>query len=599
MTRSAPARSIWTATLVLWLAASFLLFASGLLHMHSDEDLSYRATRGTLSDTITYQTSLQDNQAPLWFVTFWAWRQTIGDAEWAARVLGLLLTLPALALAYRMARGWFGEFAAVGAVLIAVTNGYFLTYALDIRPYPLVLLVVTISLWAFDRWITRQTRRAAIFYGVSLALLLYTHYLLVFVIVAQAIYLIAARKLSRRVLAQGIGAGGLALLLWLPWLPVAVDQFMHLRRLEAVSGTARGVGGIGVSTKPTDLPNIIDLIYAMSSGVIWLYGIALFVGVARLYRRRRFWLALSWGLLVPAVYLTVNLVSGVYAQRYVAHAVLGVGLALGAGIAALPKRARWTALAALIAANVITLPGIIQSRIPFRDVLRQIAIQPGDVVYLDHANEGDTGLTGYQLRHYLAPGAEVIWDHDFDRAQAARRVWFLTQDWFNEDVRATFARLERTHPVQAVVGKCDAQYCLLAQLMEAPPLVEPIRFGDQMLFWGADVEQAGRASLTARLWWRVEQAPAVDYSIGLQLLDSSGRLVAQHDGAINHYGSEIIQTSSLQPGRIYIDHRTLNLPPDLMDGTYTLILVVYQSWDNERLGVNGADSYIITTITLQ
>ncbi len=599
MTLSASSRSILIAAFVLWLAASLLIFASGLLHMHSDEDLSYRATNGTLGDTIYYQQSLQDNQAPLWFVTFWGWRQLVGDAEWSSRVLGVFLTLPALAIAYRMGRTWFGEFAAVSTVLIAVTNAFFITYAMDIRPYPMVMFVTAISFWAFDRWLIRPKPRSAAIYGVSLALMLYVHYLLVFVITAQALYLLASRRLNRRTLIQGIGAGVLAFVLWLPWFPTFLTQFFGLRNLEAVSGTGRGIGGIGVSTKPTTPETIIDLIYTMGNGVIWLYGIMLIIGVILLWRMRRFWLAITWALLVPAIYLGVNLFSGVYAQRYVAHAMIGIGLALGAVIAALPKRIRWTALAGVIAVNIIVLPLQIPPRTPFRDVLGAMEIHAGDVIYLDHASEGDQSYTGYQLRNYLAPGYEVVWDHDFARAESTRRVWYITADWFNEDVRATFAALEPTHPVQQVVGKCDRQYCFLAQLMEAPPLSEPIQFGERMLFWGADVDPSSPDGINVRLWWRVEQAPERDYSIGLQLLDESGRLVAQSDGAIQNYGLETIQTSSLEPGRLYIDHRTLSLPTDRIDGAYTLALVVYQSWDNVRLEVDGVDSYIIDTITIQ
>jgi hypothetical protein len=66
--------------------------------------------------------------------------------------------------------------------------------------------------------------------------------------------------------------------------------------------------------------------------------------------------------------------------------------------------------------------------------------------------------------------------------------------------------------------------------------------------------------------------------------------VAQSDGAINHYGAEIVQTSALEPGKIYIDRRSIALPQGLAKGAYRLELVVYQSWDGMRLAVNGADS---------
>src|SRR6185503_18255812 len=90
------------AVLVIGAVAAFLLIAGWQLQMHPDEELSYRSTNGDLAFTLDFQMSVRDNQAPLWFVTFWAWRQTVGDAEYTSRVLGVLSVMLALALTYRL-----------------------------------------------------------------------------------------------------------------------------------------------------------------------------------------------------------------------------------------------------------------------------------------------------------------------------------------------------------------------------------------------------------------------------------------------------------------------------------------------------------------
>jgi hypothetical protein len=46
-------------------------------------------------------------------------------------------------------------------------------------------------------------------------------------------------------------------------------------------------------------------------------------------------------------------------------------------------------------------------------------------------------------------------------------------------------------------------------------------------------------------------------------MDSEGHLVAQSDGPINHYGNETVDTNMMQPGKIYIDYRSLALPPTI------------------------------------
>ena len=81
------------AVLVIGIVAAFLLIAAWQLQMHPDEVLSYTSTDGDLAFTLDMQMSVKDNQAPLWFVSFWAWRQTVGDAEYTSRVFGVLAVM--------------------------------------------------------------------------------------------------------------------------------------------------------------------------------------------------------------------------------------------------------------------------------------------------------------------------------------------------------------------------------------------------------------------------------------------------------------------------------------------------------------------------
>lgn len=54
----------------------------------------------------------------------------------------------------------------------------------------------------------------------------------------------------------------------------------------------------------------------------------------------------------------------------------------------------------------------------------------------------------------------------------------------------------------------------------------------------------------------------------------------------------------MQLDRIYIDSRSLDLPPALPPGTYTLTLTVYRPWDNVRLTLSGsADRLLLERLT--
>ncbi|MFN8564253.1 MAG: glycosyltransferase family 39 protein [Anaerolineae bacterium] len=595
-------RSWWLVVPVLWLVAAFLLVDGWLLQMHPDEELSYRSTDGDLAYTLDYQMSMKDNQAPLWFVTFWAWRQAVGDAEYTSRVLGVLTILPALALAYRLGRRWFrSEWVGLLAPLLLIGNGLFFSYALDIRPYPMVMLSAALSMWAYTLWLDRRTARRAVLFGVTIALMLYIHYLLIFLVLAQAIYFVLSERLRWRDIGQGALAGAVGVGLFLPWLPTFVNQVVGLRNIELESGTGRGIAGIGVSTQATTLPTIQTLLNVATNNLVWLYGGVLIVGAILLWRSRRYWLALAWAVGTPALYLLANLVAAVYAPRFVSHLLIGLALALSAALVRLPRVLRLVGAAVLIGANLLTLPDAIPVRVPYRDVYRQVSVggRAGDAVLNTPASQYD-GFVQQQQSHYLAPALPSGITTDLAQAQTARRIWFMTGDWFKPAVQDQFHALEPTHPVQQVIGQCPERgWCYLAQLMEAPPLARPQRFGADMDFWGADVDEVTSAEISTRLWWRVETAPPLDYSISLRLVDEMGGIIAQSDGPINHYGAEIFQTSQLQPGKIYIDWRTLELPAKLPEAAYSLQLVVYQSWDGARLLLpDGADSLNLETFTI-
>lgn len=595
------ARRLVSATAALAVVMTFLLVTLPTLHMHPDEELSYRATNGSLSDTLNWQISLQDNQAPLWFVTFNLWRSAVGDSEFAARVLGVLFVMPALALSCQIARRGFAS-AAVGsfALLALVGNHLFFNYALDIRPYPLVMLVAACSTFALQTWLLRPTRRAASIYGVSLALLLYTHYLLILLAAAHVIYTLCSTRVTARRFGQALLAGFVGVALWLPWLPVFVSHVDLLRRIEAESGTARGVAGIGVSTLATTPENIGRLIDAATNGLWVLYGVVLFAGAVIFMRRRAYWLALTWAVLTPALYLLANLIAAVYAPRFVSHALLGGGIAVGAVLAHMPVRwrglpVRFGAMALWMVAHLAAFPSqpTIPPRVPIRDVYAAINAnaQPNDVMLFVRGGEGDPYMD-FMNRTYLAPYLNDAATADQDAARLARRVWFVTGDWFHDDVRAAFAALERTHPLQHVIGDCTRAYCFLAQLMQAPPNRAPVIFGGELPFYGADIERIDGGHVRVRLWWKADSPPSLDYSIGVHVLNADGALVAQNDGAIQHYGEHVVQTSAMTLGQIYIDIRMLTLPPSPPRDELSLVLVVYRSWDSVRLTLPDGTTHL-------
>lgn len=101
---------------------------------------------------------------------------------------------------------------------------------------------------------------------------------------------------------------------------------------------------------------------------------------------------------------------------------------------------------------------------------------------------------------------------------------------------------------------------------------EPVTDGEQLEFAG---------------WWRALDALPADLAIFAHLLDTSGAIVAQHDGLD-------AAAATLQAGDVILQRHTLPLPAALPPGSYTLQLGLYRRGDGRRLALpDGRDAVVI------
>jgi len=584
----------WLITIgLILLIMAFHLRGMHSMYMWADEHLSYENTRYPLDETLN-RLFTANNHPPLWYSNFWLWRRLVGTHEITGRMQSILFSAISISLIYQLGKTWFGKprygwFAAA----VLGSSVLFFIYSLEIRQYALTMLAAALSMWLYTLWLKRSRWRYAVLYGASVALMLYVHYFLAFIAIVQAIHYLIFQLRSWDKLKNGVIAAVSAVVLWLPWLPILMQQLDFVRRDAEAKGR---VGGLASTTYPTSPDVIEDLIELATHDQLWLYAVLIVLGALFLWRNSRYWLAVLWALAVPALVFLVNAEVRVYTPRYVAVLILGLALTLGAALAALPRYIRWLALAGVIALNLYTLPTFIPVRAPERDILQAISTlsTPDDAVYFTE------GTASSQVPRYLAPALQANTVDDLTAATDAPRIWFITERWQDDSVRGMFRQLEETHALQTVLGQCKPEWCYLAQLLEAPPYDEPLIFGDEIAFWGGDVDAVTANRIETRLWWRVRQSPAQDYSIGLHLVDATGQVVAQNDGALyDFYAQAELQTSQLQPDTRYIDVRSLELPPDLAAGEYQLVVLVYQWWDGVRLQTSdGRDEILLQTVTI-
>jgi hypothetical protein len=134
-----------------------------------------------------------------------------------------------------------------------------------------------------------------------------------------------------------------------------------------------------------------------------------------------------------------------------------------------------------------------------------------------------------------------------------------------------------------------------AAWLDPPPV-----FGDELALLAHDLPaKAGAAEgdLCVDLLWRAERPVSSDYHVSVQLVDSGGALLSQHDGP--PYGGRY-PTTRWEAGEAVPDRYCLPLD-GLPGGQYALLVVVYRPADGGRLAVDGgADGALpLSQVTLE
>jgi hypothetical protein len=185
-----------------------------------------------------------DGSPPLYYVLLHVWMGATGHSESALHALSLafaVLCVPA---------AWWAGATAVDrrtgqvAAALAACSPFVTRYAGDARMYTLMVLLGLVCVGCFVGAYVHGRRVLVGWFGVTLALLLYTHVWALFLGVAFGVAFAvltakAPRDGRRGRLRDGALGFGVAGLLYLPWLPTAWFQARHT---GAPWATAPGVG---------------------------------------------------------------------------------------------------------------------------------------------------------------------------------------------------------------------------------------------------------------------------------------------------------------------------------------------------------------------
>jgi mannosyltransferase len=205
-----------------------------------------------------------------WLLKMWTW--VFGNGEFGLRTMSILFAVATIVLTFFLVRKLFGRKAALVSLLFLALSPMLVRYADEARMYTMSAFLVVSATYALVKATELKQRRWWVFYGVLVALGMWTHYFTIFVWLAHWAWHawmthsngIAFKAWWKKFFDKDwVVAHIVAVAVFLPWLP-----FM-LKQLGIVQFTGFWIGPVGVDTPTNYATNIF---YYLEHGQVqsWL-----------------------------------------------------------------------------------------------------------------------------------------------------------------------------------------------------------------------------------------------------------------------------------------------------------------------------------------
>jgi uncharacterized membrane protein len=197
-------------------------------------DETYSAFMGNLPLAQILHHTAGDVHPPFYYLLLWVWIRVIGDAQAQLRLFGVVLSICASLGMFFVSRRLLGRrFGAYAAALFAFSPMLFV-YSLEVRMYMLVILIFVCLLLV--HWAVAVEQREAKWlvagYSLLAALLLYVHYIGIFILLGLFAHWAISAARARRGVARLCAAAMLTLLLISPGIPVLLKQHSGKAQLD-------------------------------------------------------------------------------------------------------------------------------------------------------------------------------------------------------------------------------------------------------------------------------------------------------------------------------------------------------------------------------
>jgi hypothetical protein len=625
-------RVIGAVTLMTLLA--FVLRMVGLVQVPPRWDEGWSIAHASLSLGDLFTITAEDVHPPLFYLLLGAWQSIAGVSLFGDRFLAVMMSLPAVPLAFVAARRWSGSLrlGLIATGLIAWLP-LLVYYSAVIRMYALVPSFVLLAVWGGLRLLDQpRVPVGGLFaFVVGAAGAMYTLYHAVWVLAGLAVYVLVVALLrnGKRFLftLRWVALGtSLALLVYVPWAIFAIPQF--LSRASADTGnTAQaypvtyflklGVEGL-VMSRWTGQPGFWVV------GGLLLSGLIAF-GVGRLRARGSAWAGLlQLALPLMAIIFTLLGVSigarnWAFNERMLVCAVALLGLWLAWALDQLAQQWHFLAGVAVLAligvyfnasANLVYQKAL-EVFDPYnphtyaRHILPQA--QPDDLVVFNVLSPAGFYVLDRQATD-PAWSYALTWDPVIEpavrwqarlsaAAQMHQRIWVVLYRGLagrNGDLRGWLDT--HYYPATAEWGEEGVFYGLYgAPRADLIPVTSvPFRWtnadGFDLQLVHAELPSSAQAGdvLPVALRWRAGAALKQNDKVFVHAVDAQGNLVAQHDAQPLN---DLRPMTSLPVGIDVEDHHGLALPQGF-SGQVRIEVGIYDPASGQRVLTDGGQEVV-------
>jgi hypothetical protein len=444
--------------------------------LSSDEAFSWRLTTYSVAELLGHMPG--DAHPPLYYLLLKGWIVLFGDSPFALRGLSVVFALASIVVLYGLCREAAARLpsapdssltrpsgALFAALLLALHLAPVDEPSRNARMYSQGIFLAGLTAWLLLRALRCQGGGLGwwLGYGLAVTAFCYTHYYAFFTVAAQALFvagdlIVRARKNSaasvRTSLAGFLLAGGLAFLLYVPWLPVWWKQTHDVWQgfwISPVTGAHvqevffRWSSGLP-SYQPADSRGWVFFLLAC---IVWIVAKADRSGLFLLLQA-----GLPWGL---SLVLSAWSGRSIFHERYLFFAQFFLFAFWGLVWDRLPGWLPRLGLACFLCA--LNVSGLMMAREQWPT--RRPALAEAAAFLRDHYQDGDVVWTGdpkalNRLRYYAAqagmstitarclispfqpPGhavnhlgsleaRDVLWTGLPSEPYAARRLWTLTE----------------------------------------------------------------------------------------------------------------------------------------------------------------------------